>query len=93
MVGVVDLNHLKVELLNDLPIKGFESHSVGIISQAKVFFLSNDIFKELFLDRLALLFHSLLLFKLMSVLALNKLKDGGLFFFILSSRICNTRLL
>ena len=92
MVGVVDLNHLKIKLLNNLPIEGFESHSVGIISQAKVFFLSNDIFKELFLDSLALLFHSLLLFKLLSVLALNKPKDGGLFFF-LSSRICNTRLL
>ena len=92
MVGVVDLNHLKVELLNNLPIESFKSHSVGIISQAKVFFLSNDIFKELFLDSLALLFHSLLLFKLLSVLALNKPEDGGLFFF-LSSRICNTRLL
>ena len=92
MVGVVDLNHLKIKLLNNLPIEGFESHSVGIITKAKVFFLSNDIFKELFLDSLALLFHSLLLFKLLSVLALNKPKDGGLFFF-LSSRICNTRLL
>ena len=88
----MNLNHFKVELLNNLPIEGFESHSVGIISQAKAFVLRNDIFKELFLDSLALIFHSLLLFKLLSVLALNKPKDGGLFFF-LRSRICNTRLL
>ena len=61
VVGVVDLNHLKIKLLNDLPIEGFESHSVGIVSQAEVLFFGDDIFKEFFLDGLAFLFHLLLL--------------------------------
>ena len=78
MEGIVNLNHLKVELLDNLPIEGLESHSVGIISQAKVFFFSDDILKEFFLDSLSFLLHLPLLLKLLSVLALDKLKDGGL---------------
>ena len=92
MVGVVNLNHLKIKLLNDLPIECLESHSVSIVSQAKVLFFGDHILKEFFLDSLALLFHLLLLLQLLSVLAFDKLKDGGLFMIILRRRIYSTRL-
>ena len=92
MVGVVNLNHLKIKLLNNLPIECLESHSVGIVSQAKVLFFGDDILKEFFLDSQALLFLLLLLLKLLGVLALDELKDGGLFMLILSRSCWSTRL-
>ena len=88
MVGIMNLNHLKVEFLNDLPIESLKSHRVGIISQSKVFFFSNDLFKEFFLDSVFFFSLSLLLLKLLSVLALDKLKNGGLLLiFFLSRRV------
>ena len=88
----MDLNHLKIKLLNDLPIECLESHSVSIVTQTEVLFFGDHIFKEFFLDSLALLFHLLLLLQLLGVLAFDKLKDGGLFMIILRRRIYSTRL-
>ena len=88
----MDLNHLKIKLLNDLPIECLESHSVSIVTQTEVLFFGDHILKEFFLDSLALLFHFLLLLQLLGVLTLDKLKDGGLFMIILRRRIYSTRL-
>lgn len=53
MIGVVDFFLVKIELLHDVPVKGFEGHGVGVTTQAQLLVCCND-FLEVVLVLLAL---------------------------------------
>ena len=78
MIGVVHLSHLKVKIIDHLPVEGLESHSVGVISQVEVLFLVDDILEEFFLCFKTFFLLCLLFLQLLCVLALDELKDVGL---------------